>query len=251
MFLGEVDERLAALEFPFAPWCDHLDVGLQRVIAQFKPHLVVPLAGRAVTDGVGTDLACNLDLLLGDERPSDRRAQQIVAFILSIRPEHREDEVAHELFAQILDEDVFGPHAQHLRLAPRGFDFLALAEVGGEGHDLRIIFSLQPFEDDRGVKPARISEHDLHFSVRHYFGSNIQSMAPRAVCIRFSAWFQTAERGPSITDVVTSSPRRAGRQCMNQALGANAISASSTRNGSNAARRPSLSSPPIETHTSV
>ena len=24
-------------------------------------------------------------------------------------------------------------------------------------------------------------------------------MAPRAVCIRFSAWRQTAERGPSIT----------------------------------------------------
>jgi hypothetical protein len=76
-------------------------------------------------------------------------------------------------------------------------------------------------------------------------------MAPRAVCIRFSACRQTAERGPSITGAVTSSPRRAGRQCMNQAFGARPISASSTWYGAKRARRSSLSSPPIETQTSV
>src|SRR5690349_14120083 len=57
-------------------------------------------------------------------------------------------EIADELLAQILDEDVFRLHAQRLGLAPRGLDLFALAEVCGEGHDLRVIFGLQPFEDD-------------------------------------------------------------------------------------------------------
>jgi hypothetical protein len=56
----------------------------------------------------------------------------------------------------------------------------------------------------------------------------IQSIAPRAVCILFSAWRQTAERGPSITAAVTSSPRLAGRQCMKRASGAMAIKSSFT-----------------------
>lgn len=47
---------------------------------------------------------------------------------------------------------------------------------------------------------------------------------------RFSASSQTTERGPSITSSATSSPRWAGRQCMNRASGAaRAISAASMR----------------------
>src|SRR5205823_5576606 len=122
---------------------------------------------------------------------------------IRVGAEHREDEVAHELLAQILDEDVLGAHAEHLGLGPSRRDLLALAQIGGEGHDLGVIFGLQPLEDDRGVEPARVSEHYLHFLVRHYLCSSIQSMAPRAVCIRFSACRQTAERGPSITGAVT------------------------------------------------
>ena len=211
VLLGEVDQLLAALEFPLAPRCDHADVGLQRIIAELEAHLVVALAGRAMADGVRAHRPRNLDLALGDQRPRDRRAEQIVALVLRVGAEHREDEVADELLAQILDEDVFRLHAEHLGLAPRRFDLLALAEVGGEGYDLRVIFGLQPLEDDRGVEPARISEHDLQLRVS-LACSSIQSMAPRAVCIRFSACRQTAERGPSITGAVTSSPRRAGRQ---------------------------------------
>ena len=56
-----------------------------------------------------------------------------------------------------------------------------------------------------------------------------QASAPRAVCIRFSAWSQTALCGPSITPALTSSPRRAGRQWRKRASGQRAISASSTR----------------------
>ncbi len=109
VLLGEVEQRLAARELPFAPRRDHLDVGLQRIIAELEADLVVALAGRAVTDRVGADLPRDLDLALGDQRPGDRRAEQILPLVERVRAEHREDEVADELLAQILDEDVLGP----------------------------------------------------------------------------------------------------------------------------------------------
>ena len=61
---------------------------------------------------VGALLLGDLDLLLGDQRPRDRGAQQIDAFIERIGAEHREDIVADEFLAQILDEDVLGLDAQ-------------------------------------------------------------------------------------------------------------------------------------------
>ena len=159
--LGERDELLARAQIPFAPGRDHGDVGLQRVVGELEADLVVALAGRAVGDGVGADLLGDLDLLLGDERAGDRGAEEIEPLVLRVRPEHREDVVAHELLAQILDEDVLVLDAEELRLAPRRLELLALAEIGREGHDLAAVGGLQPFQDDRGVEPAGIGEHDL------------------------------------------------------------------------------------------
>src|SRR5262249_8915636 len=78
-----------------------------------------------------------------------------------VRPEHGEDVVAHELFAQILDEDVLRLDAEKQRLLARGLDLLALAEVGREGHHLAAIRGLQPLQDDGGVEAAGIGEHHL------------------------------------------------------------------------------------------
>ena len=117
----------AAGEGPLAPRRDHFDVGLQRIIAKLETDLVVALAGRAVTDRVGADRPRDLDLALGDQRPGDRGAEQILALVNRVGAEHREDEVAHELLAQILDEDVLRLHAEHLGLGPRRLDLLALA----------------------------------------------------------------------------------------------------------------------------
>ncbi len=59
-----------------------------------------------MSDGIGADFFRDLDLLLGDQRPRDRGAEQILALVERIGAEHREHIVAHEFFAQILDEDV-------------------------------------------------------------------------------------------------------------------------------------------------
>ena len=50
--------------------------------------------------------------------------------------EHREHVVADELLAQVLDEDVVFLDAEHQRLLARRLQLLALAEIGGKGHDL-------------------------------------------------------------------------------------------------------------------
>ena len=47
-----------------------------------------------------------LDQALGDQRAGDRRAEQVLALVDGVGPEHGEDEVARELLAQVLDEDL-------------------------------------------------------------------------------------------------------------------------------------------------
>ncbi|OIQ66955.1 hypothetical protein GALL_514710 [mine drainage metagenome] len=161
VLLGEVQQGLAALEVPLPPRRDHVDVWSQGRIGQFVADLIVSLARRAVADGLGAQPPGDLDLPFGDQRPGDRGAEQVLTLIDGVGAEHGEDEVADELLAHVLDEDVLRLHPGGERLGPRRLDLLALAQVGGEGHDLRAIFRLQPLQDDRGVQPARIGEDDF------------------------------------------------------------------------------------------
>jgi hypothetical protein len=135
------------------------------VIAQLEAHLVVALAGRAVAHRVGPGLGRDLDLALGDQRARDRRTQQVHPLVQRVRPEHREDVIAHELLAQILDIDF--PDAQHLGLLAGRLQLLALAQIGGEGHHLAAVGILQPAQDNGGIQPARIGQHDFLDLVRH------------------------------------------------------------------------------------
>ncbi len=160
VLLGEFEQGRARGEVPLAPGRDDLDVGFERVIGELEAYLVVTLAGGAVAHGVGAHLAGDLDLLLGDQRPGDRRAEQVEALVLGVGAEHGEHVVPHELVAQILDEDVLGLDAEQDRLLPRRLQFLALAEIGREGHDLAAVGGLQPLQDDGRVEPAGIGEDD-------------------------------------------------------------------------------------------
>ena len=157
----ERDQLLAALEVPLPPGRDDADRGLERVVGELEAHLIVALAGGAVADGIRAGLPGDVDLGLGDQRPRDRGAEQIDALIQRIGAEHREHIVADELLAQVLDEDVGLLDAKHLRLAAGRLQLLALAEVSGEGHHLRLIGLLQPFEDDGRIEAAGVGEHDL------------------------------------------------------------------------------------------
>jgi hypothetical protein len=110
-------------------------------------------------NGLGTGFARDLDLSLGDQRPRDRRAEQVDPLIERIHAKHREHVVANELLAKILYIDLADAHL--FGLGASGFQLFSLTEIGGEGHDLAIILFLQPSQDDRGVQPARIGEHNF------------------------------------------------------------------------------------------
>ena len=161
VLVGVGEQLVARQQVPLAPWCDDLDAGHQRIGAQFKAHLVVALACGAVRDRVGLHFFGDLDHALGDQWSGDRGTEQVFAFIQRVGAEHREDEIAHELFAQVFDEDVLFLDTHLDGLGARRGDFLALADVGGEGHHLAVVHILQPLEDDRGVEAARVGEYDL------------------------------------------------------------------------------------------
>src|ERR1700737_2735943 len=151
MLLGIIEKPGARGEIPFAPGCYDLDVGGERVVAELEADLVVALAGGAMGDGIGADLASDLDLPLGDQRGRDRGAEKVGAFIERVGAKHRKDEIAHKLLAQIVDKDLADP--EQLGLAARRSQLLALAEIGGKGDDLAAISLLQPAQDHRSVEP--------------------------------------------------------------------------------------------------
>ncbi len=75
-----------------------------------------------------------------------------------------------ELFAQVVDVDFLDAHG--LGLGTGRFDFLALAEVSGEGHHFAVIGILQPLEDHRGVQAAGIRQ-DYLLHIRHAVRSRV------------------------------------------------------------------------------
>jgi hypothetical protein len=89
-------------------------------------------------NGIGTGFIDDLDQALGDQRTGDGGAQQVLAFVDGIGAEHREDEVADELFAQIVDVDVLRLDASLQRLGARRLQLLTLAEVGRKGDDFAL-----------------------------------------------------------------------------------------------------------------
>ena len=110
-------------------------------------------------DGAGAFLGGDLDLRLRDERPRDRRAEQIAALVHRVRAKHRKEEVAHELLAEVHDVDGRGTRAQRL-VADRD-ELLALPDVCTERDDLAPVVLDDPAQDHRGVEPAGVREHDL------------------------------------------------------------------------------------------
>src|SRR4029077_10119046 len=123
----------------------------------------------------------------------------------------------------------------------------------------------EPDDDLRALRAAeqpeqQVEDHRHHGDVEHLHDGEMRdylvelleelahpsapkSSAMIAICAysRFSAWSKTAERAPSITSSVTSSPRCAGRQCRKTAPGAASITAWFTWYGAKALRLSSLS----------
>ncbi len=153
-------EIRAALEFPVAPRGDDLEVGSESGEGQLEADLVVALAGRAMGDGIGVFKPGDFDLTLGDQRAGDAGAEEILVLIKGVGADHRVDEIAGEFFREVVD--VALRRAGLERLFIEALELLLLADIGTERDDLRVIFFLQPNENDGGIESTGISDNNLH-----------------------------------------------------------------------------------------
>ena len=123
-----------------------------------------------MTYGVGTCRCGNLNLAFGDEWAGNRRAEQIHTLIKRVGAKHWKDVITHKFLAQIFDVNF--PDAQHLGLGARWFKLFALAQVGGERHNLARIGLLQPLKNNGCIETARIGQH--HFlDIAHMSAPNL------------------------------------------------------------------------------
>ena len=164
LFLGVFDGGLAGaeLEAVVLPGGDDGEFGAEGHVGQFEADLVVALASSAVGDGVGTFLVGNLNLVLGDQGAGDGGAQEVLTFIDGAGFEHGEAVLFGEFLAEVFDDAFVGTGGEGFFLD--AFEFVALAEFGGEGDDLAAgEVVLEPGENDGGIQPAGVGEHDLFY----------------------------------------------------------------------------------------
>jgi hypothetical protein len=99
-----------------------------------------------VGDGVGFFFARDFDHALGDERSGDAGAEKILALVNRASLDHRENKIAREFFAEVVD--VKFRCAGFHRLFVETFEFFLLADVGAERDDFRVVFFFEPQEEN-------------------------------------------------------------------------------------------------------
>src|SRR6266404_151920 len=159
VLLGISDQIRARLERPFAPGSDHSNVGIERVVSQLEPNLIVSLPGRSLRNRARAFLVRDLDMPLRDQRPRKRCSHQIYAFVHRVGFERSKHKIADELFTQVLDIELRGACCESLFFEPA--EFFGLADVRRKADHFAVVSLLQPPEDDRSIEPSRIREHDL------------------------------------------------------------------------------------------
>ena len=136
MRLGVVDLLLTGFDRPLAPGGDHGHIGREMLDGQFKPHLIVALAGATVRDGVGALFERDIDQGLCDAGARVAGAEQIV-LIFGARLEAGDDIVIDVVVGEI--EHVAFGSAGLDRLFFQAFQLVGLTHVGRNGDDLAVV----------------------------------------------------------------------------------------------------------------
>ena len=152
MRLGVVQAIFARLQRPFPPGSDDLQIRRQRLVGVLETDLVVALAGAAMGDRFGALLQRQFYLVLGDHRPRDRGAQQVLVLIDCAGTYRRIHVVAHELIAQVEHHRLLG--AGGIGFIHHCVQVFALAHIGNHGNYIHAVVLIQPGNDDRGVEPT-------------------------------------------------------------------------------------------------
>ena len=68
-----------------------------------ETDLIIPFAGASMRQRIATGFECDLYLTFRQQRPRDRRAEQILVLVDASRTDHRPEVVLDELLTQIGD----------------------------------------------------------------------------------------------------------------------------------------------------
>jgi hypothetical protein len=113
-----------------------------------------------VGDGVGAFEERDLDLMLGDDWPRHRGAEEVLPLVDRPGTQRGEDVLAQELLSGVDDVGLGGA-------AGEGFGFnlgevVRLANVDrGSDHFAVAVLFLQPGDDAGGIETSRVSEDDF------------------------------------------------------------------------------------------
>ena len=172
-----VEAIFTRLQIPFAPRRDHFQLGSQRLISHLEAHLVVALSGATMADGRCAFAQCDFNLMFRNHRTRERGAEQVFILINRARFQRRPDIASQKLLAQIFDHDLAG--SGFIGLVNHRFDVISLAHVGDHGdHFIGIVF-LEPWNDDGGIKPARVGENNFFRHARSCLGPQPDSCPRR------------------------------------------------------------------------
>ena len=111
-------------------------------------------------DRLGFFLSRDLDHSFRDERTGNAGAEEILPFVNRAGLDHWKNEIARELFLEIVDVTFGSAGAQ--RFLFQTLEFFLLTNVRAERDDFGLIIFLEPAENDRRVEPARIREDNFH-----------------------------------------------------------------------------------------
>ena len=173
VFRRVLDAVFARDQIPFAPRGDHGQLGRQSLIGQLEADLIVALAGAAVRERVASGGKRGFHLAFGEQRPRDRRPEQILVLIDAARADQLPQIVADELFAHVGDFH-FGSSGLARFRFEAGQLIAALTDIAAHGDDFATVVFLQPRNDDGCVQPARIGECDF-FCIHEFFDLPCQS----------------------------------------------------------------------------
>ncbi len=105
---------------------------------------------------IATRFPGDLDVVLADQRPRQRGAEQIGALVDRGAPHRGKHKIADELLAGVANHAVDG--TGRFRLFGEPVELLFLADVAAVGDDLAAVLLDQPAQDDRGVEAAAVGE---------------------------------------------------------------------------------------------
>ena len=143
---------------PDPSWCDDSNGWIERARRDVDPDLVVAFAGAAMGDGARSFQARDLDQLLRNQRPAERRRQRILVFVDRSRLERRQDVLDRELVAHVDEVSPRRPDRQ--RACPHIVPLFPLPEVERHRDHLGPVMLDQPRNRHRGIESTRICQNN-------------------------------------------------------------------------------------------